>query len=112
MLYNTKPAGWTYTPDLTRTPVPAEDLQQIGTANFTWQASPKNKFSFNTAIGQTCECELFLAAGTTTVEPPPPVPEPPPPLPEPTPPVPESPPPAPEPTGPSPGAANAPDGET
>jgi hypothetical protein len=68
VLYNTNPAAWTYTPDLSRGPVPNQELQNIGTANFTWQASPKNKFSVNTALGRTCECQLFLAGGTTTLE--------------------------------------------
>lgn len=68
VFYDTNPADWIYTPDLSRDTVPAQNLQTVGTLNVTWQASTRNKININYVKGETCECELFIAAGTTNYE--------------------------------------------
>jgi hypothetical protein len=68
VFYDTDPQDWTYTPDRSRETVPQQNLQWVGTLNLTYQASTKNKINFNYANGKTCECELFMAAGTTDYE--------------------------------------------
>jgi len=68
VFYDTDPADWVYTPDVNRETVPQQNLQQVGTLNLTWQASRRNKINVNFAPGETCECELFMAAGTTDYE--------------------------------------------
>ena len=68
VFYDTDPKDWVYAADLGRETVPAQNLQQVGTLNLTWQASTRNKINVNYAHGNTCECELFIAAGTTDYE--------------------------------------------
>jgi hypothetical protein len=64
LYYNKDPRAWVYTPDLTRRAVNDQNGKNES-LNFTWQATPKNKFTAFYNYDFQCYCHFSIQANRT-----------------------------------------------